>query len=96
MRRFVGASLGRKLSILLCLDRTTCPKVTIYSVADDLIFYGRTIIGAYPLPFNGQRVTIETDGPGGPKNFTWTAERRLVQLGETPLSAILEDTLSVP
>ncbi len=90
MRRFTREALGRKLQHLLALSPESRPLVTIYNAADNQTFTQRKIVAAYPAPFNGQRVTIVTDGPEGVREFTWTSERRLARQGETPLSA-LED-----
>ncbi len=92
MRRFAWGTLGRKLEELLALDPTLQPRLIIYTAADDATYHHRTIIGAFPLPFNGRRVTIVTDGPEGIKEFTWTSERRLARPGETPLSALEDGT----
>lgn len=90
MRRFTFHSLGSKLGQLL--EAAPSPELTLYTAADNRTFCRRRIIDAFPLPFNGQRVTIVTDGPEGILEFTWTSERRLARPGETPLSALEDGT----
>lgn len=92
MRRFCGDALGRKLEFLLELPTHSRPSVTLYSVADDRSYPNCIIVDAWPLPFNGRRVTIVAEGPNGVLELTWNNERRNAQLGETPLSAIEVDS----
>ncbi len=91
MRQLIGVSLGQTLERLSGLESWQQPRLAIFSAADDQVFLDRIITAAWPLPFNGCRLTVETKGPGGVMTFTWTRERRQVQVGETPLSAIFED-----
>jgi hypothetical protein len=93
MRRFTREALGQKLQQMLALSPESRPLVTIYNAADNQTLRQRKIVAAYPVPFNGQRVTVVTDGPEGVKEFTWTSERRLAQSGETPLSALEDGSL---
>lgn len=93
MRRFTGDALGQKLGQLLEQPAGSRPEVTIYNVADDVSYHRCTIIGAWPLPFNGRRVTVVVEGPNGVFECTWNRERRMAQAGETPLSAIEVDSL---
>jgi len=92
MRRFCGDALGRKLKLLLELSTPVRPTVTLYTVADDASYRNCTIVDAWPLPFNGRRVTIVAEGPNGVLELTWNDERRNARLGETPLSAIEVDS----
>lgn len=92
MRRFCGDALGQKLKHLLELPKHTRPTVMLYTAADDRSYPNCTIVDAWPLPFNGRRVTIVAEGPNGILELTWNKERRNAQLGETPLSAIEVDS----